>query len=309
MTYALQQLINGVTLGATYALMAMGLSLIMGVVNQINLAHGEIFMVAAFCATVAVLALELFHVSLPLLLVLTLIAAVCMGSVYGWTLNRVVFAPLRGQRSLAPLIATIGLAIVLQEATRLLQGAGNVWLQPVLTAGVTIGSKSEFAAFLGYRQIAIVALVAAVLAAFWYLDVRTNFGRAQRATAQDPRMAALLGINVDRVLAGSFLIAGALAGVAGFIFAVHYGVATFSMGFLFGLKAFTAAVIGGVGSVAGAAVGGFLLAMIETIWSGYFPLEYRDVVTFGILIAVIILRPEGILGRPLPAIVQAAPVR
>lgn len=301
MGYALQQLTNGVTLGCTYALLAMGLSLVMGVINRINLAHGEVFMVAAFAAALAFLGLDIFHLGsvVPMLLIALGAAALC-GAAANWALDRIVFRPLRRRPNTAALITTIGVVIVLQESTRLLQGAGNLWQPVVLGGGIAIEGPDGFTAVVGYRQMLIVLVTAIVLGAYWGLVARTPFGRAQRAVAHDADMAALLGINVDRVLATCFAAAGVFAGIAGFVFAFHYGVVNFFMGFVLGLKAFTATVLGGVGSLAGAALGGLVLAMVETFWSAYFPIEYRDVVTFGVLIAVIILRPEGLLGRPLP---------
>jgi len=301
MGYALQQLTNGLTLGCTYALLAVGLSLVMAVINRINLAHGEIFMVTAFCAALTYLAQDILHIGAVVpMLVVALCAAVIWGAVGNWTLNRLVFRPLRRAANVSALIATIGVVIVLQEAARLLQGAGNLWQSQLLLGGISIAGPDGFATFIGYRQLLIMAMTAVVLGAYWGLVARTPFGRAQRAVAQDPDMAALLGINVDRVLGAAFAIAGAFAGIAGLVFAFHYGVVNFVMGFVLGLKAFTAAVLGGIGSLAGAVLGGILLAMIETLWSAYFPIEYRDVVTFGVLIAVIVLRPEGLLGRRLP---------
>ncbi len=299
MLYALQQAFNGVTVGSSYALLAMGFTLIMGVVNQINLAHGELLMIGAFVATTAFLVLEWLGVdSLALVLFIALAASIASTAAYGLTLNRLVFRPLTYRFGFAPLIATIGVAIFLQEFVRLVQTTGNLWIQPLIRGGFRFEGSGPFFAFLSYAQIAIVALTAVVLGLYWLLVTRTKFGRVQRATAQDPGMAALLGLDVRRTVAATFAIAGALAAVAGFAITVRYGVVNFYIGFLLGLKAFTAAVLGGIGSLAGAAIGGMILGLLETAWSAYFPLEYRDVVTFGILIAVLVLRPDGIMGRP-----------
>ena len=301
MLYALQQAFNGVTVGCSYALLAMGFTLIMGVVNQINLAHGEILMIGAFCATIAFLVLELLGIeSLALVLIIALAASIVSTTAYALTLHRLVFRPLTYRFGFAPLIATIGVAIFLQEFVRLVQTSGNLWIQPLIRGGFEFTGKGTYAAFLSYAQIAIVVLTAVVLGLHWLLVARTKFGRAQRAAAQDPRMAALLGLDVRRTVAATFAIAGALAAVAGFAITVRYGVVNFYMGFLLGLKAFTAAVLGGIGSLAGAAVGGMALGLIETAWSAYFPLDYRDVVTFAILIAVLVLLPDGLLGKPAP---------
>jgi len=304
--YALQIVTNGLTLGCAYALLAMGLSLVMSVVNRINLAHGEIFMVGAFFSALVFVATDVLHLGgIGSMLVMALVAAVFCGVLANWTLNRVVFRPLVHSKPAAAMIATIGVVIALQEATRLLQGAGNLWQPEVLAGRIAVTGPDGFIATIGYRQLLIMLIAAGAFGLYWHFSARTRFGREQRAVAQDPGMAALLGVNVERVLAASFAVAGAFAGLAGFIFAFHYGVVNFYMGFLLGVKAFTAAVLGGIGSVAGAALGGLVLALIETVWSAYFPIEYRDVVTFGILIAAIIWRPEGLLGRPLPDVTVA----
>jgi branched-chain amino acid transport system permease protein len=302
--YALQQAFNGVTVGSSYALLAMGFTLIMGVVNQINLAHGELLMIGAFVTTIVLLVLELLGIdNLALVLMIALAASIVATAAYGLTLNRLVFRPLTYRFGFAPLIATIGVAIFLQEFVRLVQTSGNLWIQPLIRGGFRFEGSGSFFAFLSFAQIAIVALTAVVLGVHWLLVARTKFGRAQRAAAQDPGMAALLGLDVGRTVATTFAIAGALAAIAGFAFTVRYGVVNFYMGFLLGLKAFTAAVLGGIGSLAGAALGGMILGLLETAWSAYFPLEYRDLVTFGILIAVLVLRPDGIVGRPISEII------
>lgn len=307
MLYALQQAFNGVTVGSTYALLAMGFTLIMGVVNQINLAHGELLMIGAFVATITFLTLEILGIdSLVLVLVIALTASIASTAAYGLTLNRIVFRPLAYRPGFAPLIATIGVAIFLQEFVRLVQTSGNLWIQPLIRGGFRFEGSGTFFAFLSYAQIAIVMLTVVVLGLYWLLVTRTKFGRVQRAAAQDPGMAALLGLDVRRTVAASFAIAGALAAIAGFAITVRYGVVSFYLGFMLGLKAFTAAVLGGIGSLAGAALGGMILGLVETAWSAYFPFEYRDVVTFGILIAVIVLRPDGIMGRPTPETIPGA---
>jgi branched-chain amino acid transport system permease protein len=303
--YALQQLANGITVGCTYAVLAVGFTLILSVVNQINLAFGETFMVGAMVAAIAVLVTQLLHIGwLPYALAFAAAAAVFAAASLGWLTNRLVFAPALSARSrtLTPLIATIGLAIFLQEFVRLTQTAGNIWIRPLFSGGLRLGRPGTFSAFFGFGQMFVLGVTVAALVLLWLLVARSRFGRHLRAVSQDPGMAALIGLDVHRIVAAAFVLSGVFAGIGGFIVTVQYGVANFVMGFLMGLKAFTAAVLGGVGSLAGAALGGLLLGMIETVWSAYFPLEYRDLVTFAILIGAIVLRPEGILGRPLPEV-------
>lgn len=301
--YALQQAANGITVGCMYAILAVGFTLTLSVVNQINLAFGETFMVGAVVTAIAVLLTQLLRVGwLPFVLAFAAAAAIFAAASLGWATNRLIFAPALSARSrtLTPLIATIGLAIFLQEFVRLIQTAGNIWIRPLFDGGLRLGGPETFAARIGYGQLLILAMTLATLLVLWLLVARSRFGRHLRAVAQDPGMAALLGLDVHRMVAAAFVLSGVFAGIGGFLVAAQYGVVNFVMGFLMGLKAFTAAVLGGIGSLAGAALGGMLLGLIETAWTAYFPFEYRDLVTFAILIGVIVMRPEGILGRPLP---------
>ncbi|HEX5091779.1 MAG TPA: branched-chain amino acid ABC transporter permease LivH [Burkholderiales bacterium] len=299
MGYFLQQLINGLTLGMIYGLIAIGYTMVYGIVGMINFAHGEIFMIGAFIAFISFLALGLVGIGwVPLALLIVLVATMLLTSVYGWTLERVAYRPLRRSPRLAALITAIGMSIFLQNYVQLLQGARVKPLQPVVTGGMRFLEGGDFAVTLSYLQILIILVTVGLMAGFTLLINRTALGRAQRACQQDLGMAALVGIDVDRTISLTFVLGAALAAVAGLMFLLNYGVIDFYIGFLAGIKAFTAAVLGGIGSVPGAMLGGLLIGLIEAFWSAYFSVEYKDVAAFAILIMVLIFRPTGLLGRP-----------
>jgi branched-chain amino acid transport system permease protein len=295
----LQQLINGLTLGAIYGLIAIGYTMVYGIIGMINFAHGDIYMMGAFNAIILFLILFGLGVSwVPLAIFLVLIGTVAVTAAYGWTVERVAYRPLRRSTRLAPLISAIGMSIVLQNFVQLLQGARNKPLHSLIQGGVTIFEHEGFAVTLRYLQMGIVLVTVLLMVGFTLLITRTQLGRAQRATEQDQKMAALLGVNVDRTISLTFVIGAALASVAGLMVLLYYGQIDFYIGFLAGIKAFTAAVLGGIGSLPGAMIGGLLIGLIEVFWSGYFSVEYKDVAAFSILVLVLIFRPTGLLGRP-----------
>ena len=297
--YFVDQAINGVTLGAIYGLVAIGYTLVYGIIGMINFAHGEIFMIGAFVSIIAFLTLGLFGLTwVPLALLLVLIATMMLTAVYGWTLERVAYRPLRRSPRLAALITAIGMSIFLQNYVQLLQGARNKPLQQVISGGFEIMREGDYVVTLSYLQILILLLTIVLMVVFTLVIGRTSLGRQQRSCEQDRDMAALLGVNVDRTISLTFVMGAVLASVAGLIFLLNYGVIDFYIGFLAGIKAFTAAVLGGIGSVPGAMLGGLLIGLIEALWSGYFTVEYKDVAAFSILILVLIFRPTGLLGTP-----------
>ena len=299
MEYFTQQLINGVTLGSVYGLIAVGYTMVYGIIGMINFAHGDIFMVGAFIALITFLALTAIGVvAIPVALLLMLLITMAMTSVYGWTVERLAYRPLRGSFRLAPLITAIGMSIVLQNMVQVTQGARVKPMQPLITGGYTLMDSTEFVVRISNIQIVIMLVTAIVLAAFWYMIARTPLGRAQRACEQDMKMAALLGVNTDLTISITFVIGAALASVAGLMFLLYYGVLDFFIGFVVGIKAFTAAVLGGIGSLPGAVLGGLMIGLIEVFWSAYFSIEYKDVAAFSILAIVLIFRPSGLLGRP-----------
>ena len=299
MALALQQLINGLTLGAIYGLIAIGYTMVYGIIGMINFAHGDIYMVSAFIAVTAFTLLAALGVSsVPLQLFVVLGVAVVFTSVYGWAVERTAYRPLRGSTRLAPLISAIGMSIFLQNMVQLTQGARVKPISPVLVGGFDLYAADGFTVHLAYSQLLIVLVTVLLMAGFTYVISRTSFGRQQRACEQDRTMTALLGIDVDRTISLTFMLGAMLAAVAGVLVTVYYGVVDFYIGFIVGIKAFTAAVLGGIGSFPGAMLGGVLIGLTEAFWSAYLAPEYKDVATFAILILVLMFRPSGLLGRP-----------
>lgn len=299
MAYFLQQVINGITLGAVYGLIAIGYTMVYGIVGMINFAHGDIYMIGAFVAITAFTVLGLAGItSVPLILIVVLLVAVFFTSSYGWVVERIAYRPLRAAPRLAPLISAIGMSFFLANYVRMLEGAVSKSTPPLFHGGFRLIENPAFTVDLSYIQAFIIVLTVVLMGGFTFIINRTAFGRAQRACEQDRTMAALLGIDVDFTISATFVIGAALAAVAGVMVTAYYGVVDFFMGFLAGLKAFTAAVLGGVGSLPGAMLGGFLIGLIESLYSAYFSIEYKDVATFSVLVLVLILRPTGLLGRP-----------
>jgi len=297
--YFLQQLINGVTLGSIYGLIAIGYTMVYGIIGMINFAHGDVFMVASFVGLIAFLLLTAIGITfVPLALCIVLILAMAITALYGWTVERIAYRPLRGSFRLAPLISAIGMSIVLQNYIQVVQDARVKAIPPVFTSGFTLMDHSAFVVRVSTVQIIIVLTTVVLMTIFALIVAKTSLGRAQRACEQDLRMAALVGVNTDRTISLTFLMGAALAAVAGVMFLIYYGVIDFYIGFVAGIKAFTAAVLGGIGSLPGAMLGGMAIGLIETFWSAYFSVEYKDVAAFSILAIVLIFMPSGLLGRP-----------
>ena len=299
MAYFLQQLVNGITLGSIYGLIAIGYTMVYGIIGMINFAHGEIFMIGAFLSILGFALLGVTGVTwLPLALVMVLVLVMVFTSVYGWAVERIAYRPLRGSQRLAALISAIGMSLALQNYVLLTQGAGVKVLQPVMQGGFQLYSQANFTVIISYIQILILIVTVSLMLLFARLISNTALGRSQRACEQDRGMAALLGVDVDRTISLTFVMGALLAAVAGLMVTLYYGVIDFFMGFVAGLKAFTAAVLGGIGSLPGAMLGGMLLGLVESFWAGYFSVEYKDVASFGILVLVLIFMPTGLLGRP-----------
>jgi branched-chain amino acid transport system permease protein len=279
-----QQLINGITLGSIYGLIAIGYTMVFGIIGMVNFAHGDVFMVSAFIALVTLLLLTTwlgigsFVVALPI--------------------ERVAYRPLRGSFRLAPLISAIGMSIFLSNFVQVAQGPRVKSIPPFFNEVIVLMSGNGYDVAISYKQIVVWIVTAALLLVFWFVVTKTALGRAQRACEQDQKMAGLLGIDVDRTVSITFVIAAALAAVAGTMYLMYYGVVSFADGFVPGVKAFTAAVLGGIGSLPGAVLGGLLIGLIETMWSAYFSTDYKDVAAFSILAITMIFLPQGILGRP-----------
>jgi len=298
----LQQLINGLTLGGVYALVALGYTMVYGILELINFAHGEIYMLGAY---VGIISLGLFTAlgwteSAPFA---SLIGAVMIAAIYcgatGAMVERVAYRPLRRAHRLTLLISAIGVSIVLQNVVMLTQGSADK-IFPELPGVAAATTFPVGDATVSALQLWIVAVSALLMIGLQLLIRKTRLGLAMRATAQDPRMASLVGIRVDRIIAVTFVIGSVLAAVGGVMVAMYYGVVNFVIGYVAGIKAFTAAVLGGIGNVPGAMLGGVLLGVLEGLAAGYVSNEYKDAVAFVILILVLIVRPTGLMGERIP---------
>jgi len=290
--YLAQQLVNGLAPAAIYALLATGYALIYGLTGRINLAFGEFTTVGAFAALAGIVAAAGLGATLPGLAMAGLGLAALTGGALGAVLYALVFRPLQQRSSQALLIATVGLAIALGEALRLLTGSRQRWLQPFFTEPFTAGAIVVNPGQIGLAGLALTAIVAVILGLH-----RTAFGRAYRACADDPGAAALVGVDIASVTRWTCVGGGMLAAIAGFVVATHYGIVSFAMGTLWGLKALTAAVVGGIGSVPGAALGGVLIGLFESLWAGYLPSDYKEVAVFAVLATMLGLRPNGLFGQ------------
>lgn len=295
----LQQLINGLTLGAVYALIALGYTLVYGILELINFAHGEIYMIGAYLGILFFAALAAAGwtdggLFLPLLLVFILSAAFCAG--YGVVMERIAYRPLRSAHRLAPLISAIGVSIFLQNVVMLTQGSTDLVFPHLLPSPTPLWAAFPISGVQLFILLSSVILMVAL-----HLFVRkTKIGKAMRAVAQDQTMAALCGVPVDRVIAVVFFIGSALAAAAGVMTAIYYGVAHYTIGYVAGMKAFTAAVLGGIGHLPGAMFGGFLLGLVESLGAAYISSEFKDGFAFLILIGVLLFRPTGLLGEKTP---------
>jgi branched-chain amino acid transport system permease protein len=295
-----QQLINGLTLGSIYGLIAIGYTMVYGILNMVNFAHSGVFMVSSFIALTALLILQqwLGVSSIILALIFIMIVSMVLTSVLNWTIERLAYRPLRHSFRLAPLISSIGMSIFLTNFVQVTQGQRNKSIPPMFNKQVTLMESETYRVAVSYEQMMIWGVTALLLIAFWYLVSKTSLGRAQRACEQDQKMAALVGVDVNRTVAITFVIAASLAAVAGTMYLMYYGVVNFADGFVPGIKAFTAAVLGGIGSLPGAVIGGLLIGLIETMWSAYFSIDYKDVAVFSLLAITLIFLPQGLLGKP-----------
>ena len=321
----LQQIINGLTLGSVYALVALGYTMVYGIIGLINFAHGEVVMIGAMVSLSVITALLGAHVPFPpvaiILAGLVVAILVCMAIAY--SMEKVAYRPLRKAPRLAPLITAIGMSIILQNVALMVWGRNYLTFPTIIQP-----TPHEFlGATMTDLQMLIVVLAGLLMAGLVLIVQRTRLGMAMRATAQNPQVAGLMGIDINVVISAAFVIGAALAAVAGLMVMTYYGIAHYYMGFLLGLKAFTAAVLGGIGNLAGAMLGGLLLGIIEALGAGYigdvsnicgFPLlsdtlreqcaanngevsmfgsNYQDVFAFFVLILVLIFRPSGLLGE------------
>ncbi|HED6271189.1 TPA: branched-chain amino acid ABC transporter permease [Enterobacter sichuanensis] len=306
----IQQLINGVMLGSIYALIALGYTMVYGILRIINFAHGDILMVGALTTLSAINALNATFPHMPLLLQLGLALAIAMVvcALLAMAVERFAYRRLRNAPRLAPLISGIGVSVLLQTVAMIIWTRNPLMFQqilPMAPIAVTSGSELHPPAIVTVTGIVTVALALAVMTGLWLLVEYTRLGRGMRAVAENPRVATLMGVNPNAIITLTFAIGGAFAALAGVMMASNYGNASFSMGFLPGIKAFTAAVLGGIGNIRGAMIGGILLGIIEALGAGYlgelthgvFGSNYQDVFAFIVLILVLVFRPAGLLGE------------
>lgn len=296
-----QQIVNGLVLGMIYGLIAVGYTMVYGVIGMVNFAHGDIYMVSAYITGIAMSVLAYFQIQavVPVLLITLLVVMVITG-VYGWVVERTAYRPLRNSTKLAPLISAIGVSLFLQAYVQIAQGPNPQGIRPFLSGAFrfALGAGEQDFFQVTYVQLLIVVVAILSMAALAYLINHTSLGRACRATQQDARMATLLGIDTNRVISLVFVIGAVSASIAGLLVTLNYGSFDFNVGFVVGVKAFTAAVLGGIGSLPGALLGGVLLGMLESVFSGYVSTDYKDVFAFSVLIIVLIFKPSGLLGRP-----------
>ena len=301
MDILLQQIINGLVQGSVYALVALGYTMVYGILGLINFAHGEVVMIGAMVALSVIMLLAGSGLPPLLVLAISLMVAVMVCMALGYGIERIAYRPLRNAPRLAPLITAIGVSIVLQNLAMMFWGREYRAFPPLLP-----NSPHIFAgAIINEVQIIIVLVALAMMAGLLLLVHRTRLGRAMRAVAENPATAALMGVNINAVISVTFMIGSALAAVAGLMVSANYGIVHYYMGFMLGLKAFTAAVLGGIGNLRGAMLGGLLLGLIESLGAGYIGdltggflgSHYQDVFAFFVLIAVLVFRPSGLLGE------------
>jgi len=294
-----QQIINGLVLGSIYALVALGYTMVYGIMGLINFAHGEVVMIGAMVALFTLKALSGLPAIVSVPLALAAAAAVCMA--IGFAIEKIAYRPLRRAPKLAPLITAIGISIILQHLAMLIWGRNYHSFPAILPAS----EHDILGATITSLQVAIVIIAALMMAGLTLLVQRTRLGRAMRATAENPPIAQLMGVNIDQIISATFVIGSALAAVAGLMVSANYSIAHYYMGFMLGLKAFTAAVLGGIGNLAGAMLGGILLGIIESLGAGYIGdltggflgSHYQDIFAFFVLIGVLIFRPSGLIGE------------
>lgn len=295
----LDHMFNGLTVGSAYALIAIGYTMVYGIIGMINFAHGEVYMMSAYLGFMVIGGLTMLGIDSGILLIAgAMIVSVVISSVYGFSIERVAYRPVRNQNRLIALITAIGMSIFLQNYILLGQSSRNISMQPLISGNWSLMSPGGFEASLSYMQAAIwVVTIIAMISLTLFVN-KTRLGRACRATSEDLTMTSLLGINTNNVISITFVIGAAMAAIAGVMLGTYYGDISPYMGFIMGLKAFTAAVLGGIGSIPGAMLGGIILGMTEAMAAGYFSAEYKDVVSFGLLILVLLFRPYGLLGKP-----------
>ncbi|MEO5333962.1 MAG: branched-chain amino acid ABC transporter permease LivH [Magnetococcus sp. YQC-5] len=295
-----QQAVNGLVLGSVYGLIAVGYTMVYGILGMINFAHGDIYMISAYLTAIFLALLTFFGLkSIPLILLLVLLLTMVFTALYGWAVERIAYRPLRNSSRMAPLISAIGVSLILQNYVRMAQGARNQGMPPLLEGNIRLlTSGAEQFVQITHTQVLIILTAFVSMGLLQFLIHHTALGRACRAVQQDRVMAALLGVDTNRIISIVFTLGAGMAAVAGTLVTFNYGSFDFFIGFVIGIKAFTAAVLGGIGSLPGAMLGGVVLGVAEAVFSGYVNTDYKDVFAFSLLVLVLIVRPSGLLGRP-----------
>ncbi|KKW66978.1 branched-chain amino acid transporter permease subunit LivH [Lampropedia cohaerens] len=294
----IQQIFNGLSLGAIYALIAIGYTMVYGIIGMINFAHGEIYMIGAYVGLVTLTAIGTQSgLPLPLIIAAMLVVAMAVTGTYGYAVERIAYRPVRGGPRLVALISAIGMSIFLQNWVALGQGARDQAV-PALISGAATLDMGGFTVTLPYSRILVILVTVVLMVALTLYIKNSRMGRASRACSQDMKMAALLGIDTNRVISFTFILGAMLAAVGGVLIAITIGKLNPFIGFIAGIKAFTAAVLGGIGSIPGAMLGGVILGLAETFAAAYISSQYKDIVAFGLLVLILLFRPTGILGKP-----------
>jgi len=293
--YFFELFFSGMTRGSIYALIALGYTMVYGIIGLINFAHGEIYMIGSFTALIVVSVLTYYGFNQVAVIIMAAVAAMVYAAAYGYTVEKIAYKPLRNAPRLSPLISAIGMSIFLQNYVLLAQTSDFLPFPALIPE---FDFMEPYASIVGSSELVIFIVTAVVMLLLTWLIKCTDIGKAMRATAQDKKMAMLLGINVDQVISVTFIVGSALAAIGGLLIASHIGSINFYIGFIAGIKAFTAAVLGGIGSIPGAVLGSFILGWTESFATGYISSDYEDVFAFLLLVLILIFKPSGILGRP-----------
>jgi branched-chain amino acid transport system permease protein len=294
MEYFIELFLSGLTRGSIYALIALGYTMVYGIIGLINFAHGDIYMIGAFTSFIVATVLSIYGFPMLSIIVLAGLAAAVWASAYGYTIEKLAYRPLRHAPRLSPLISAIGMSIFLQNYVLLAQTSDFLPFPELIPE---FDFMEPYAHVVGSAEIVILITTALAMILLTLVIKFTRMGKAMRATSQDRMMAMLTGINVDRVISTTFIIGSTLAALGGLLIASHIGQINFYIGFIAGIKAFTAAVLGGIGSIPGAVLGGFVLGLTESFATGYVSSDYEDVFAFSLLVLILIFKPSGILGR------------
>ncbi|SHO53166.1 branched-chain amino acid ABC transporter permease [Desulfopila aestuarii] len=294
MDYFIELFCSGLSRGAIYALIALGYTMVYGIIGLINFAHGEIYMIGAFTSFIVATVLSILGFPLLAIVALSGVAAAVWASAYGYTIEKIAYKPLRHAPRLSPLISAIGMSIFLQNYVLLAQTSDFLPFPELIP---DFEFMEPIAHIVGSSDIVIFITTAVVMAVLTYVIKFTRIGKAMRATAQDRTMAMLVGINVNNIISATFIIGSALAAIGGLLIASHIGQINFYIGFLAGIKAFTAAVLGGIGSIPGAVLGSFILGLTESFATGYVSSDYEDVFAFSLLVLILLFKPSGLLGK------------